>query len=148
MSDNRKRILEMLAEQKITVDEAERLLAVTETEPEKEKENTSYQTTPERKQFPKYMRVVVEPGDSPGDGPPSEKVNIRVPMNLIRAGMKLTSLIPPHAADKMHDAMKEKGMDFDLRNIKPDDIEELIEALGDLEVNVDGGREKVRVYVE
>jgi hypothetical protein len=148
MSDNRKRILEMLAGQKITVDEAERLLAVTETEPEKEEENTSYQTTPGRKQLPKYLRVVVEPGDNPGDGPPAEKVNIRVPMSLIRAGMKLTSLIPPHAADKMHDAMKEKGVDFDLRNIKPYDLDELIDALSDLEVNVDGGREKVRVYAE
>jgi hypothetical protein len=146
MSDNRKRILEMLTEQKITVDEAERLLAV--TEPEEKAENESYQAPHEPKQFPKYMRVVVEPGDNPGDGPPAEKVNIRVPMSLIRAGMKLTALIPPQAADKMHDAMKEKGMDFDLRNLKPDDIEELVEALSDLEVNVDGGREKVRVYVE
>ena len=68
-------------------------------------------------------------------------------MNLIRAGMKLTSLIPPHASDKMNEAMREKGVDFDLRNMKPEDLEELINALSDLEVDVDG-KTKVRVFAE
>ena len=37
---------------------------------------------------------------------------------------------------------------FDLRNMKPENIEELIQALNDLEVNVDGSAEKFRVYTE
>ena len=69
-------------------------------------------------------------------------------MNLIRAGMKLTALIPPHAADKVNDALKEKGVNLDLRNLKMDDIEELVQALSDLEVDVQSGKEKVHVYVE
>ncbi len=146
MSDNRKRILGMLAEKKITVEEAERLLTLTGAEEETEEQSRN--TTPDVKIPYKYLRVVVQPGpDSKGENG-VEKVNVRVPMKLIRAGMKLTALIPPHAADKMHDAMQEKGIDFDIRNLKPDDIEELIEALGDLEVNVDGGKETVHIYVE
>ena len=146
MSDNKKRILEMLAEGKITVEEAERLLSLTGTE-EEVRESVS-EITPGVKLPYKYLRVVVQPGPDSKEGNGTEKVNIRVPMKLIRAGMKLTSLIPPHAADKMHDAMKEKGVDFDIRNMKPDDIEEFIEALSDLEVDVKDGRETVRVYVE
>src|SRR4030043_79622 len=142
MSDNRKKILEMLADKKITVDEAERLLAVAGNE---EKPGTSY-TPPNNtnRQAPKFLRVVVEPGPGEG-GEDVDKVNVRVPMNLIRAGMKLTSLIPPHASDKMNEAMREKGVDFDLRNMKPEDLEELINALSDLEVDVDG-KTRVRVF--
>ncbi|MFC1901187.1 hypothetical protein ACFLYN_06305 [Chloroflexota bacterium] len=146
MSDSKKRILEMLAEKKITVEEAERLLSLTGTEEETE-EQSSVSVSSVKLPY-KYLRVVVQPGPESKEGNGVEKVNIRVPMKLIRAGMKLTSLIPPHAADKMHDAMKEKGVDFDFKNLKPDDIEELIEALSDLEVDVQDGKETVRVYVE
>ena len=144
MSENRTRILEMLAEKKITVDEAERLLAVAGND---EKEETSYtpiNTTNHK--VPKFLRVVVEPGPGQG-GEDVDKVNVRVPMNLIRAGMKLTSLIPPQASDKMTEAMREKGVDFDLRNMKPEDLEDLINALSDLEVDVDG-KTKVHVFAE
>ena len=144
MSENRTRILEMLAENKITVDEAERLLAVAGNEEKSETTYTPVNTT--NSKVPKFLRVVVEPG--PGEGNDEvDKVNVRVPMNLIRAGMKLTSLIPPHASDKMNEAMREKGVDFDLRNMKPEDLEDLINALSDLEVDVDG-KTKVRVFAE
>ena len=145
MSDNRTRILEMLAEKKITVDEAERLLAVAGNEARTE---TTYNpaNTPNNK-VPKYLRVVVTPGPGSTEMDDVEKVNVRVPMNLIRAGMKLTSLIPPQASEKMNEAMREKGIDFDLRNMKPEDLEELINALSDLEVDVEG-KTKVRVYAE
>lgn len=146
MPENKKRILEMLAEKKITVEEAEKLLALTASE------DTAGNAGPEgvqgRKYAPKYLRIEVRPGSSTESFPEAERVNIRVPMNLIRAGMKLTALIPPHAAAKVHDALKEKGVDFDLRNLKMDDIEELVEALSDLEVDVESGKEKVHVYVE
>ena len=144
MSENRTRILEMLAEKKITVDEAERLLAVAGNDEKTETTYTPVNTT--NNKVPKFLRVVVEPG--PGQGAEDvDKVNVRVPMSLIRAGMKLTSLIPPHASDKMNEAMREKGIDFDLRNMKPEDLEDLINALSDLEVDVDG-KTKVRVFAE
>ena len=146
MTENRKRILEMLADKKINVEEAERLLTLTEDEEAKAEQPS--ETPPERKKTGKYLRVVVEPGPGNETGQKAEKVNVRIPMNLIRAGIKLTALIPPQAADKVNETLKDKGIDFDLRNLKPDDFEELIEALGDLEVDVDSGREKVRVYVE
>ncbi len=144
MAENQKRILDMLNEKKITVEEAQRLLSLVGFEPGKG--DTASGTETGKKNPPKYLRVVVTPG--PESGPRPEKVNIRVPVSLIRAGMKLTSLIPSEAADKVHDAMKEKGINFDLRNIKDGDIEALIADLGDLEVNVDSEGQKVHIYVE
>jgi hypothetical protein len=78
-----------------------------------------------------------------------DRVNVRVPMSLIRAGIKLTSLIPDQAMDKVNDALRDKGINFDVRSVKPEDIEELIGALGELEVDVVSARgEKVKVFVE
>jgi hypothetical protein len=90
----------------------------------------------------------VTPGaDDDRDHP--ERVNVRIPMSLVRAGIKLTALIPPEALDKANSALKEKGINFDVRNIKPDDLEDLMEAMGDMEIDVDGSHgEKVKVFVE
>jgi hypothetical protein len=38
--------------------------------------------------------------------------------------------------EHINGAMKEKGMNFDLSNIKPEDIDELIKNLAEMEVNV------------
>jgi hypothetical protein len=147
MAENQKRILEMLADGKITVNEAERLMALTEPGEDIRDESPTAARGP--KKSPKYMRVVVQPDPEGGADSHVGKVNVRIPMNLIRAGIKLTALIPPHAADKVNTALKEHGVDFDLRNIKPEDIEDLIVALGDFEVDVEGNkREKVRIYTE
>ena len=144
MSENQKRILEMLAEKKISVDEAQRLLSV--LEPETDSEMKMPKDTSENKATHKYLRVVVHPDAEAGSD--AERVNVRVPIALIRAGMKFTSLIPDNASEHVNKALREKGIDFDVRNLKTEDFEELIESLSDLEVDVQNGREKVRVYME
>ena len=146
MTDNQRRILEMLSEGKINVDEAQRLLSL--IEPQTGSETRIHEDSSEPKRNPKYLRVVVQPNAEAGAGNNAERVNVRVPISLIRAGMRLTSLIPPQAYDHINEAIKEKGVDFDLRNLKAEDLEELVSALSDLEVDVESGREKVHVYVE
>jgi len=135
--ENKKRILEMVAEKKLTVDEAIRLLELVE-EPA---------AGPSAKKAPKYLRVTIKPG-AEGRGDKVERVNVKVPLSLIRAGVKLTSLIPDEAADKVDSALKEKGIGLSLKNIKEDDIEQLVEALSDLEVDIEGGTGKVNVFTE
>ena len=146
MADNQKKILEMLADKKITVDEAQRLLNLIDSQGAAEDEAPD--NTSKSRQPSKYLRIVVQPDSESDSSSDVERVNIRVPMNLVRAGMKLTSLIPPHVTSKVNEAIKEKGIDFDLRTLKPDDIEELVDALSDLEVDVQNRKEKVRIYVE
>ena len=160
MTENKKKILEMLAQNKISADEAYRLLSAVDSE-EGGHGNAGHENTGSKgtavKAKPKYLRVTVTPsaeGTSSGKGNLFQdgnvgRVNVRVPMSLIRAGIKLTSLIPPEALDKANNALREKGINFDVRNIKSEDIEGLIEALGDMEIDVEGGKgEKVKVFVE
>jgi hypothetical protein len=144
MSEDRRQILGLLSEGKITPDEAERLISalggVATPRP-------AYSGTaePARANRPKYMRVMVD-ANEPGEGP--TKVNIRVPIQLLRAGVRLSSLIPPQARDQVNAAMTEYGVPFDLSKLKPENLEELIEQLSDLTVDVDNERAKVRIFCE
>jgi hypothetical protein len=136
MSQEKKRILEMLSQKKITVDEAERLLNAVNS-PESESASS-------KKANPRYLRVSVEPTGAKTEG---DRVNVRIPMNLIRAGLKWASLIPKEAQSKVEGALREKGIDMDFNKLKPEDLEELILNLNDLQVEVDG-QDKVRVFCE
>lgn len=139
MNEQRKQILEMLAEGKLTVEEAERLLAALETEV------PATETPPEpRPKKPKYLRVVVDAKEN-GE---QARVNVRVPIQLLRAGVKLASLVPPKALDQVNDELQRNGMPVDLSKLKPEDIDELIDHLGDLTVDVTDHESKVHVFCE
>jgi hypothetical protein len=91
MNDDRKRILAMLAEGKITADEADRLIDALGRGP-----IPIASSAPGSNRRPKYFRVEVDANE--GDTGPT-KVNIRVPMQLLRAGVRLSARIPPKARD-------------------------------------------------
>jgi hypothetical protein len=147
MSDSKKKILEMLAKNKISADDAYRLLSAVDSGQDRREGAGRAETAV--KSTAKYLRVTVLPNPESERSGSYDRVNIRVPMSLIRAGIKLTSLIPSEARDKVNLALHEKGIDFDARNMKPEDIEELIGALSDLEVDVvSKNGESVKVYVE
>ena len=141
MSEDRRSILQMLSEGKLTPDEAERLIAALERDSAPRLEGTQ----PKAKPAPKYLRVAVDTDE--GHGGPT-KVNVRVPMNLLRAGVRLSSIIPPQARDRVNAAMRENGVPFDINSLKPENLEELVEQLNDLTVDVDQDRTKVRIYCE
>lgn len=133
MGEEKRKILEMLADKKITVDDAEKLLAAV-TEP----------AAAAGGKGPKYLRVLVEPAPGNTEG---DRVNVRVPLNLVRAGLKFASFIPAPVRDQVNAELKEKGMAFDLNHFDPRDIEELLLHLNDLTVEVEG-KENVRVFCE
>ena len=149
MNEHRRQILQMLSEGKINADEAERLIAALE-EPSAGKSSDNVSGS-EAKARPKYLRVQVDSEDDGGrDGP--TKVNVRVPMQLLRAGVKLAGLIPAQALHRANDAIHEQGIPFDLSQIKPENLEELIDQLSDLSVDVDQkdreSKVKVKVFCE
>lgn len=139
MSEDRARILEMLKQGKITVQEAEQLLDAVKAPAE----STSVleKTTAGR---PRYLRVLIK------DGSQNATVNVRVPLSLLRAGIKLTSLIPKEAQEKVQKSLNDKGMSFDLSSIKPENLEELIDGLSEMKVEIDDKNEDatVRVFCE
>jgi len=145
MNENRKRILEMLAAGQINADEAERLLAALDKE--SSPPAPAGDSDSQLKAWPKYLRVVVESEEAHhGQGP--SKVNVRVPFRLLRAGVKLASVLPPHARVKVDDALHQQGIDLDLSKLKPENLEELIYQLKELTVDIDDEKSKVRVFCE
>jgi hypothetical protein len=143
MSDTKKRILDLLEAGKISSEEAMKLLSATEEDSSRESGESGLSALKKIK----YLRVIVDnPNPKTANAP--GKVNIRVPVSLIRAGMKFTSLIPGDAANNVESALREKGVNLNLKNIKGEDVDELIDALRELEVDIDGGEGKVRVYAE
>ena len=141
MNDNRRQVLEMLANGKITAEEAERLIAALE----RSGTHGAGATAMSEADKVKYLRVLVDTKD-PLDGP--TKVNVRVPMQLLRAGVRLSSLIPADARDEVNAAMKSYGMPIDIAQLKPENLEDLIDQLNDLTVDVDDDKSKVRVFAE
>ena len=143
MGEDRTRILELLASGKITADEASRLLdalegssaGVGEGEATTRDAATSGSAAP-----PKYIYVKVL--STKGDN-----VNVKIPLSLVRAGLKLTSFIPQPAMEQINKSMGEHGLSVDLLNFKAEDLEELIDALREMEINVDANNgDNVRVY--
>ena len=150
MKEHRRQILDMLSQGKISADEAERLITALDKSNGAESAVNGFPASAAKA---KYLRVLVD-SDNAGDprqGP--VKVNIRVPMQLLRAGVRLTGLIPPQARDHVNQALHERGIPFDLSQIKPDNLEELIDQLNELTIDVDvnnrkgHGDEKVKVRV-
>jgi len=157
MSEERKKVLEMLAAGKVTAEEADRLLerlqgrgqggqghgmgwgrrhrlraageadAPTATGTEAAGEAA--------RPLPRYLRVLV---DSEG----GETVNIRVPLKLVRTGIKLSAMLPKDARTKI------EARGIDLESLSGKDAEELIAALEDLTIDVEDGKDTVRIFCE
>jgi hypothetical protein len=134
--DSKKKILEMLSDGKISVDEATALLSKLQS-PDTVVENVNESEYGEvkKKDF-KYLRVVVDSADG-------DKVNVKIPLSLIKTGIKLSALVPSNAAEQM------SSHGFDLSQLSKLDGNELIEALSDMQVDVDSADgDKVRVFTE
>jgi hypothetical protein len=138
MNEERKKVLEMLAEGKITAEDAERLLDKM-GDGEAGKSSASDSSASDRGDRPsklKFLRVLVDSSDG-------DKVNIRVPLALIGTGVKLAAVLPKDVNDKLG------AQGVDLSKLSELDAEELKEALRDLEVDVDSGDgDTVRICCE
>lgn len=129
MNEDRTRILEMLKQGKITVDEAEQLLdALKGRAAEDGMLSPNANAAIAAKPRPKYLRVVVDDD--------KDHVNIRVPMGLLRAGMKFSSFLPADAQSKIQTSLNEQGINIDLANIKPETFDTLIDSLSELDIEV------------
>ena len=154
MSEERKRILELLAEGKINVEEAERLLAAAAGNTQEARASAPRQPAdamPEVEEShprkrPRWLRVVVLE-KSKGSGE-KKTVNIRIPLGLIKAGAKLGSVLPKSAKAKVSASLEEKGVQFDLDEINAQNIDELIEHLNDMVIDVNEDEEQVRIFCE
>jgi len=151
VNENQKRILQMLSEGKISVEEASRLLSlINQDQAHNNRDDSAFEKV---KSSPKYLYIRVDPKETPDkEGRQCVKrpgkANVRIPMGLIRAGIKLKALIPTNVADDINKSFKEKGIGFDIRNIKDEDLESLVIALGESEINIDSEEAEVHIHAE
>jgi hypothetical protein len=142
MSDDRRRVLDLLAQGKVTVEEADQLLralAESSSAPEEPKTTADEPTTP------RFVRINVhKPGKQ---GRPDKDVNIRVPLALLRGGMRLSTMIPG-LQERMSARLRERGVDIDLAKFDSSSIEAMIKDLGEVHIDVHEGDEQVRITCE
>jgi len=151
MNEDRRRILDMLAQGKVSVEEAEQLLeAVTASAPPAGAEAAAEggaDAKPGAKKDPRYCHVtVLAPGK---DGGMAEKVNVRVPFSLVRSGIKLGAMLPKLVGEKAKDKLSEYGAAVDvLRILDQPEMETILRDLGELTVDVHDSGSQVRVRCE
>jgi hypothetical protein len=134
MSQETKKVLEMLASGQITADDAERLLEKLGASGPAPAAASEENAAPAQK--PRFLRVVV-------DSPDRDQVNLRVPLAILRTGIKLLAVLPP----KVNERLADEGIDLSALRDLP--REELVEHLKDLHVDVDSKNgEKVRIFCE
>ena len=103
LTEERRRILNLLAEGKLDAAAAEKLLDALSNQPVPVSAAERIEVAP---RDPKFLRVLVEGyQDDTGAG----KVNIRVPFTLIRAGIRLAALLPVAVHEPINRALRENG---------------------------------------
>ncbi|HET7226333.1 MAG TPA: hypothetical protein VFK69_11540 [Candidatus Eisenbacteria bacterium] len=164
-------MLDMLAQGKITVDEANQLLAAMGSAPAGTA--TAAAGTADKGSAaagapsPKYLRITVTKTRSwPGDDAEGSRrarmwpglvlgrngeVTIRVPVALVRNGMRLGAMIPGLAGGRVQAHLRERGVDVDLSKIDAETIDQLVREFGEMNIDIDsgrGGRAQVRITCE
>ncbi len=135
MSEETRQVLEMLSQGKINVQEAEQLLKAVPASP---------QGNDDRKVEPRYFRILVN--KAAREGRKAEAVNIRVPMTVVRGGLRLGALFPGMLGKKK--IQLDNGTELDLSKVTYTDLEAMIKDIGELTVDVDGGDAQVRIRCE
>lgn len=142
MNEERMKILKMLSDGKITSEEADKLIEALGASAA-----TSVESLTSLDGLPKYLYVNVNSLNQNGEEK-KENVNIKVPIALIKAGVNIASLMPEDVQGEINKAMDEKGVKFNLSDIKKENLDEFLLALRELEVNVDGENERVRIFCQ
>ena len=144
MDSERRKVLDMLAAGKVSADDAERLLEKLDGSGGDARgaggaagagsaANAAKGAEADGAAPLKYLRVLVDSADG-------DKVNVRVPLGLLRTGVSLAMLLPAVAGEKL----SENGID--LSNLSGD---ALVEELRELTVDVDSAKgDTVRVFCE
>jgi len=149
MSDDTRRILDLLAQGKISVDDAQRLIAAvnaSDTPPAAAAANPSSTPADDAAARPRYLKIAVHKpaNDRRGD----EDVNIRVPIAIVRGGMRLGAIIPGFVGERMKARLREQAVDLDLAKLDPAVLEGMLKDLGEMNIDIDSGKAQVRITCE
>ena len=145
MSDETRRVLDLVAQGKITVDEAQQLLGAINA-PATEAAATPGGADESERQRPKWLRIAIhQPGK---EGHRDKDLNIRGPIAIVRSGMRLGALIPGLAGEQVQARMRERGLDVDFSKLDAAAIDSVFKDLHDTNIEIDDGKAQVRITTE
>jgi hypothetical protein len=151
-TDDTRRILDMLAQGKITVDEADRLLKALGADRPADAADAA--AAGDAQARPRWFRINIhKPAKSDGHTP--KDVTVRVPIAVVKGGMRLGAIIATFAGEKAAQRMKARGVDLDLSTINGDlsrmngdEFAAFLKSLDDMNIEIDDGKSRVRITAE
>ena len=149
MSTDTRRILDLLTQGKVSVDEAARLIDATRAQPGAPGDGAPAGERPN----PRWIRINVV--QAAKEGKQDKEVNIRVPIAVVKGGMRLGAIIATFAGEKAAQRMKDRGIDLDLSKINGDfsrmngaEFDAFMKSLDEMNIEVDDGKSQVRITTE
>jgi len=95
---------------------------------------------------PKHLSVHIEP--RAGETGQKERVHIRVPVRILKAGAKLSSILPRHARDRINDALRAHDVGFDLSSLDGDELNSILELLAETGIDIERDDRRIRIFCE
>ncbi len=143
MDEHRMKVLELLSEGKITVDEAEKLLDRLGRGTRKANQRNDAGSPSEvdavrgaKATGPRYLRVIVKCFQG-------NNVNVRVPLSFVRTGVNLSALLPEEARRRLEEHGVDLGKLYRLKD------EQLVEALSELDLKFNAlTGDKIKIFCE
>jgi hypothetical protein len=143
VSEETRRVLDLLAQNKISADEAEQLLkALGAAATDAPADGPADVARPKAR----WVRIYVH--QTGKEGKRDKDVNIRVPIAIVKSGLRLGALIPGLAGDQVAARMREKGLDVDFTKLDAAAIDSVLKSLDDTHIDIDDGKAQVRITCE
>ena len=150
-TDDTRRILEMLSQGKITVDDADRLIqAVSADRAAAVPADTAADARPRARWF----RINIHK-PAKDEAHRAKDVNIRVPVAVVKGGMRLGAIIATFAGKNAAHKMKKDGVDIDLSTLNGDlsrmngpEFDTFLKSLDETDIEIDDGKARVRITCE
>jgi hypothetical protein len=156
-TDDTRRILDMLSQGKITVDDASRLIeAVTAERPvdAAAAETTAGDAASDGKRGMRWFRINIHK-PAKDEAHRAKDVNIRVPVAVVKGGMRLGAIIATFAGKNAAHKMKKDGVDIDLSTLNGDlsrmngpEFDTFLKSLDETDIEIDDGKARVRITCE
>jgi hypothetical protein len=134
MNADRRKILDMLAAGNISIAEADQLLG----------DDHAFAAGSDT-HTPKFLRLVMEPRDQAAS---RRKVDIRVPLGLLRSGVQIARSIPIEKRGPMTIALGTHSLAFDLSGVDAENADEFMAQFKDLTTDINGKDETLRLFCE
>jgi hypothetical protein len=142
MSDEMRRVLSMVAEGKISVENAAEVIEALKAPPlVDEDDEFAWQPEPIR---PRFLRIRMH--RPPREGHLEKDVNVRVPIAVVCGGLRLGMLVPG-IGDRINARLRAGGVDFDLGRVSEEQIQSMLSRLGQLTIDVSEGGQQKQLHI-